>query len=197
MKTLFLSLAIFITLFSCSKNDHENVESLSLSEQYLHSIKGDEIMRINWLEDTLKRKKIDFEDFKSYQNNFHRKLDSIRNDLIYFCGGFNEFGDLNNPNNEECVNTFFLHMDYGDNLKRSIGDFENFLLAEFIPFNKLTKDANEIEILKFMPSYRDKTFIEYNFDNIPLHQALNRLTIFELHITILEKEYLRMLLNRN
>ena len=117
-------------------------------------------------------------------------INTIKVELVEFCGGRDEFYNLNEPYSSEYVGHFFINMKYGEVLRMHFKAFEDYLDLEGIKLTKFSRDADEIEIFKDDPSFKYKLFYEYNFDKITLTQTLVRLSIFELYVNQLQKEYL-------
>ncbi len=191
-RSIFPILAILFCSISCSQRNESIVESELVSELYLQSIIADEKIRIESLSQTLNDS---INDFNKRSDEIRKVFNSTKDDLINFCGGIDENGDPIDPYNTERVATFFIHMKYGMELRNSFISYEKFLQEAGLNFTEFSRDAHEIEVLKNIPSIKNKLFYEYNFDDISLCQAISRLTIFELHVTLLQKEYLRMKLN--
>ena len=117
-------------------------------------------------------------------------ITSIKFDLVEFCGGRDEFDNLNEPYSSELIGHFFINMKYGEQLRMHFESFEDFLIQEGINLTKFSRDADQIENFKNDASFKYKLFYEYNFDEITLTQTLVRLSIFELHINLHQEEYL-------
>lgn len=121
------------------------------------------------------------------------KLKATKEELIEFCGGYNETGGID-ISEMKLVQEFFVKQKRGIEVQNIVNSITEYTNEHGLQLPRIAREANEIETLKNDTNQSYKTFTDFSLAHVNLAEALNIITVYEALVLQAESAYLNDLL---
>ncbi len=122
-------------------------------------------------------------DVRESTNALLQYLGETRETMADITGGYDENGQLVGAKDYDIVGNYMIQKENGKTLKEKLNAYTKKLNdLSGLSFEKLAKDASEIDIAKNDPNQKNKSFAEYYFGNTPTAAGMATMSYLETEV---------------
>jgi hypothetical protein len=188
-------LILTFTCFSCSNISNQRIQSSILSLDTTEALNQKQIVEndsiVRFISSNISKTQFSI---SKIRNDVLTNSKQLKEELITFCGGRDEYYNFTNPTEEKLVYEFLINQNKGKEFQELVNSIVKYSNQQGVEQRRIALDANEIPVFRNDPNQSKKTFVGIFFAESNLIEALIAMTTIESFVLQVESIYLNRVL---
>ncbi|SHK52034.1 GldM N-terminal domain-containing protein [Reichenbachiella agariperforans] len=196
---IILTLSLFLTFItSCSNDEQHRINTIILNTVSVEELNRQQIIMndstISFINTILPSTPVEINNTRTL---ILKELKTIKQELVSSSGGYDEYHNYINPLEQVRVRAFLIENGKASEIQEYVNSIISDINKQGYELPRIARDAKDIEIFRYDPNQKHKTYEEMNFANVNLIEALNVIAVNEAFILQAENKYLNWYLMQN